>query len=80
MKTELFWRVSLRLNEDADEVIRQAYCYAEQPKNRLRLEKVVHDLLNHEDFHDPVVEDYVIDVLANRAKPLKPKLIELRRV
>jgi len=79
MKTELFWQVSLRLNEDADEVIRQAYCYAEQPKNRHRLEVVVNDLLNHEEFHDTVVEDYVIDILAHRAYPIKPKLIELRK-
>jgi hypothetical protein len=79
MKTELFWQVTLRLGEDADEVIRQAYLYAEQPKNRRTLEEVVHDLLYHDDFHDEVVENYVLDILANRAYPLKPKLIELRK-
>ena len=79
MQTGLFWKASLRLNEAADEVIRQAYLYAETPKNRSKLEVVVHDLLNHEEFHDTIVEDYIIDVLAKRAHPLKPQLIELRR-
>ena len=81
MKTVLFKCVCLHLQREYDEVINMAYEYEECPRKAYckRLHQVAHDILYHDEFHDEVIEDFVLDVLAKRAEPIETKLIELRK-
>ena len=80
MKTELFYQACIFVDADEGEFIRQAYLYAEAPLPSVKKAKsLALDVLYEDEFQNQVLEDYILDVLALRAYPIKPKLIELRK-
>jgi len=80
MKTILVCQVCNLLDYEIKDILRQAYIYAEaELPTKQEARKLARDVLYENDFNNEVVENYVIDVLANRARPIKPKLIELRK-
>lgn len=58
-----------------NQFIYDAYLYAEETLEPETYFQLMDDILEQKDIHNDVLTDYVIDVMLNKAKPRKVKLI-----
>ena len=75
MQTKLLVKAMLKARSRRERFIYDAYFYAETPVSLNRVLDILHRIEFWPDFNDPVVENYVIDVLAGRAKPATQEVI-----